>query len=523
MDSVANRLRLIALVALGVLLVTGALGFLGQLRQHRRVESLFNHEVRSFGNSKELEVLLFATHGDAMRLVSQAHAGYAQNQLDQLGKSISQRLARATDLVKQLDATRNPAAVETLLKRFPVYAQKVNDAAEIAPTGPAMGTMFMGASEPIFQEIRTALTDLAEGESRAMAVQIDKAGRDAQASLALLALITGGSGLLAFLLSWRLGLSIQRPLTQLSSSIEKAVENRDFTVRMDVTREDEIGHLARDFNHLISALQTFFKSTADKSAHLASGAHQLNTAADEMARTAGLLAAGADTIQEAAGSMNTSTTTMAEAFSEVSGHVEELKGQASHALETTIEGARSGAATLEAMEAIHLATQAMVKAVTVIQDISRQTNLLSLNAAIEAAKAGSLGKGFAVVADEVRKLAERSGQATREIHALIESADQAVIQGSHMVDVTVKALNDIQGLTRQMEEMVRRIGTAAAEQAVSSSEHKAQVQDLSREVSQNATAINQLSTTIQEAAQTVTGLVRLSDAMRDSIEGYRVS
>jgi len=523
MQSVRSRLRLIALVSLCALGAIGALAVAGQWRQHLRVTSLFANEVRSFSNCKELEALLFSAQGDALLLVDQAHAGYGQDQLEALGRSVGQRLDLAGGLLQALDTSRNPGAIEAMRKRFPLYAQKVKDAMDIAPTGPAMGTMFLSAAEPMFAELRTQLKALGQGETGAMAAQIRKEGTDARLNLALLGILTVGTGIGAFVLSWRLALSIQRPLATLSESIERAIGGRDLTVRVEVARDDEIGRLARDFNRLNEALRAFFLSTADKSVHLASGAQQLSASASGMERTSEQLVQGADTIRRDADSMNTATTAMATAFGQVARLVEELEGQAHHALDATVEGDLAGTATLKAMEAIHEATQAMVRAVSANQAISRQTNLLSLNAAIEAAKAGQFGKGFAVVADEVRKLAELSGQATLEIKGLIETADGAVAQGTATVRTAVKALHDIRARTHRMEEMVRGIGLAAADQVRSSDHHARQVEHLSREVGQNAAAVGELGATVQDVARTATVLAEVSAGMRESVEGYKVT
>lgn len=105
-----------------------------------------------------------------------------------------------------------------------------------------------------------------------------------------------------------------------------------------------------------------------------------------------------------------------------------------------------------------------MRAVKVIQDIARQTNLLSLNAAIEAAKAGQHGKGFAVVAEEVRKLAERSGSAAKEIARLIEDSNLAVAQGQDTVQEAVTALGRIREHIAHLSHVSEAVGLAAHEQ-----------------------------------------------------------
>jgi methyl-accepting chemotaxis protein len=174
------------------------------------------------------------------------------------------------------------------------------------------------------------------------------------------------------------------------------------------------------------------------------------------------------------------------------------------------------------MDSIRTTNTQMVQAVTVIQEIARQTNLLSLNAAIEAAKAGAQGKGFSVVAEEVRKLAERSGQAAREVAELITRTNEAVQVGVARVQDTVRMLASIRESTQVIAGMTKEMQTATAEQSKTSHEVTRQLDTVSAQVAQNSAATTQMSASIQEVNRTAGDLARASENLRTAVDAYRV-
>ena len=387
----------------------------------------------------------------------------------------------------------------------------------------------------IENDLQTVARDTVDTARELREIQVERMEQQYSDAVMTLSVITAIAVLLAMAIAWSLTRAITGPVNE-SVEIANKVASGDLTVDVRSDRGDEFGQLLSAFGTMVTNLRELIREIDTGASSIASSSEELSTVTNQTSKGVAEQQSQTDQVATA---MNEMVATVgdvaksAEAAFQAANQASEKSGSGEKAVRETLEFVselnKQSANVMKQLNSLQAETNNIGTVLDVIKSVAEQTNLLALNAAIEAARAGEQGRGFAVVADEVRSLAQRTQSSASEIETLIgnlvnsaETSVSSMQTGNKLAEQTLERAELAGSTIREMAEAVEEIRqynsqiATAAEQQTSVAEDINQNVTLIRDVGdQSAASTEQVSAASEE-------LARLAEGLSTQIARFRV-
>lgn len=521
-------------------LVLAGTCFTGLFSLKGAVDEAFNIRFKNYQDISTVINDLTVVKSNIYKVFSWKQAGVSDARIDTLRKEQTEGLKRITETLKTLSASKTltkaeKAFYEGALKDMEASSKKATAAMDMLSGDVSLANTMMAPAEEAFQTVQKSLQQLSEQETKmSKETHVSAQGAFSRALTVGVVVVV-----LAVLASLAINIVISRTISSMITKTVAAINDMatgDLTRAIDVDSRDEIGQMASQFNTSVARLNEVITRFAEGAHHLTQAAGVLQSSAIQMATGSEEVTAQVTAVAGASEEMSATSTDIAQSCmraAESSRQADEAvtQGEAVIREAVTVMGDIAGRVKDSAVIIGSLGKRSddIGEIIELINDIADQTNLLALNAAIEAARAGEHGRGFAVVADEVRKLAERTTEATKEIGETIKAMQtetrQAVTFMEESVD-KVETGSDAANRSGEALQHILHLITAVTQQinqiAVAAEEEMATTNEITSNMHQVAMVMNDTSRRVHENAGEAAQLAQLAQELKEITSTFKL-
>jgi len=536
---IGTRLMMLLALLLVMIVVVGVSGIMGMSKANEALDVVYQNNAVPMGQIADIQRLLQQNRlRIAVALVTPVPEVIEKNTAE-----VEQNIAEINKIWEAHFASVMLPEEKALADKF-AADRKIFVTEALKPSVAALRARDIELTRKIIVEkMRPLYAPVDEGIQKLMQFQLDGARHaytEAQARYATARNITIAVILLGAALGGALGFSIirgvNRSVGDLRGTMVRMLADGDLNQRSKVHGKDEIGEAATAFNALIDGFANIIRQVVGGAATVSTTAAQLSVASTQIAEAS-------QAQSEAAASTAAAVEQITVSINSVAANTEDVRKLSETSLQQTQHGNQSVTAMIGEINRVQEAvnqiagsvkefvdsTRAITGMTQQVKDIADQTNLLALNAAIEAARAGEQGRGFAVVADEVRKLAEKSAKSANEIDQVTNSLNQKSTSVEAVVQSGLQSLQSTQEQVGRVSAMLTEAGEAVTKSTHGVNDIAAAVSEqslASTEIARNVEKIAQMSeeshAAVQSNSQDVARLEGLAKELQAAVSKFRV-
>ncbi|MCX5804531.1 MAG: methyl-accepting chemotaxis protein [Proteobacteria bacterium] len=523
--------------AVAFLVIFGIVSTFGFFKQKSVLDDIYNNRFNHYKISAGIIADLRDVHANIYKLMGWITSGYDQQRVEGFRNEQFDKVKKIKDIIGEVLKKVNLTKTEKdVFKKTSEDVAKYQDILQKAMTMDVVtATILMNQADDTFQVLSKDLDKLVEYENKLSNDLYISAGKTFHFVLIFAAIVLLAALVFSYAINMVMKAIILSPIHKTVDVIESVAQG-DLTQRIDVNTRDEIGEMATHFNAFVEKLHDAIVQVAESSNEVSSAAGMLDSATEQMAT-------GVEEAAMQANSVAAASEEMSKTSSEIAQNCVIAAKSSEKANTSATDGATIIQETIQVMNRINdrvrdsaevikglgVRSDQIGDIVGLINDVADQTNLLALNAAIEAARAGEHGRGFAVVADEVKKLAERTSKATNEIRETIHAMQSETKKAVRSMEegVTDVGLGTVEAAKSgdALKDILHQINTVSSEInqiAVASEQETASTNEIASSIQQISTVVQETAHRIQENSQASAQLAGLSKTLQGMVGQFKI-